>query len=307
MKQIWTVAKKEFKTAFKDKIFISITLLFILLSILSVYIGSSTKHAELKAYSDIIDLLKSQGSKAFPPKPEIFPLAILGNIITYVSIIGGMLAIFLGFDTFTTEKENGTLKLLLSKPIYRDQLLTGKLVGGALVIGVVLFVTLVFNVILYTFASGVSTSIGDVIRLSIFMIIAFCYMMSFYIATVFVSINTKDRAFGFMIMLIVWVAVSFVLPQLAASQKAFAYSLNSTAQTVTQLPSDTTVSKAMEIFSPTVHFQNIGGDLLQTSKETAKLNILNIVQSRSLTFLYMMFPGIIMLFACYKTFLREDG
>lgn len=307
MKQIWTVAKKEFKTAFKDKIFIAITMLFVFLSILSVYIGSSTKHAELKAYSDIISLLKSQGSKAFPPAPEIFPLAILKNIITYVSIIGGMLSIFLGFDTFTSEKENGTLKLLLSKPIYRDQLLTGKLIGGALVIGVVLFVTLIFNIILYTFASGVSTSIGDIIRLSLFMMVAFCYMMSFYIATVFVSINTKDRAFGFMIMLIIWVGISFVLPQLAASQKAFAYSLNSTAQTVSQLPSDTTVSKAIEMFSPTVHFENIGGDLLQISNETAKLSILNIVQNRSLTFIYMLFPGILMIFACYKTFLREDG
>jgi len=307
MKQIWTVAKKEFKTAFKDKIFIAITLLFILLSIISVYIGSSTKHAELKAYSDIIDLLKSQGSKAFPPKPEIFPLAILKNIITYVSIIGAMLAIFLGFDTFTSEKENGTLKLLLSKPIYRDQLLTGKVTGGALVIGAVLFVTLVFNMLLYSFASGVSTSVSDISRLSIFMLIAFCYMMSFYIATVFVSINTKDRAFGFMIMLIVWVGVSFVLPQLAASQKAFAYSLNSTTQTVSQLPSDTAVSKAIEIFSPTVHFENIGGALLQTTTETAKLSILNIMQNYSLTFLYMLFPGILMLFACYKTFLREDG
>lgn len=201
-----------------------------------------------------------------------------------------MLAIFLGFDTFTSEKDNGTLKLLLSKPIYRDQLLTGKIIGGALVIGSVLFVTLIFNMALYTFASGVSTSIGDITRLSIFMIIAFCYMMSFYIATVFVSINTKDGTFGFMIMLIVWVGVSFVLPQLATSQKAFAYSLNSTAQTVSQLPSDTTVSKGIEIFSPTVHFQNIGGDLLQTSKETAKLSIINIIQIRSLTFLYMLFP-----------------
>ena len=81
MKQVWAIAKKEFRTAFKDKVFVVITLLFLVLSIVSVYIGSSTKNALLGAYTDIVNLLKSQGSQAFPPKPEIYPLAILQNII----------------------------------------------------------------------------------------------------------------------------------------------------------------------------------------------------------------------------------
>lgn len=306
MKQIWLIAVKEFKSAFKDKIFIVITLLFLVLSVLSVYIGSSTKNAELKAYNDIIELLKSQGSKDFPPAPQIYPLAILQNIIKYISIVGAVLAIFLGFDTFSGERENGTMRLLLSRPVYRDQLISGKLLGGSLVIGLLLTITLIFNTLLFMTVSGVLPDIGDIGRLVVFMIIAFCYMMSFYIATVFTSIKTKDRAFGFLIMLVIWVGVSFVIPQLAESQKTFAYALNSTAQTVTQLPSDTTISKAIEIFSPTVHFQLIGGDLLQTASETAMMSAFGILNKRLVQLVYMLVPGLLILLASYKTFLKEE-
>lgn len=307
MKQIWIIAKKEFRSAFRDKIFIVITLLFLILSILSVYIGSSTKNAELKAYSDIVELLKSQGSKAFPPEPQIYPLAILQNIIKYVSIVGAVLAIFLGFDAVSGEKENGTMKLLLSRPLYRDQLISGKLLGGGLVIGLLLIVTLIFNTLLFSFVSGISAGPAEIGRLITFILFAFCYMMSFLAASVFVSIKTGDRSFGFLTMLIIWVGVSFVIPQIAESQKSFAYALNSTAQTVTQVPSDTSISKTIEIFSPTVHFQNISGDLLQTVAETANSSVADILQKRLLSIVYMLVPGFLLLLGSYKSFAKEVG
>lgn len=306
LKQVWIIAKKEFKAAFKDKIFMVITVLFLLLSIMSVYIGGSTKNAELKAYSDIVEYIKSQGSSVFPPKPTIYPLAILQNIINYVSIVGAVLAVFLGFDTFSSEKDNGTLRLLLSRPIYRDQLLSGKLLGGTMVIGLLLSVTLVFNTFLFTLVSDIKPGILEISRLLVFILIAFCYMISFYIASVFVSIKTKDRSFGFLVMLIAWITISFVIPQLAESQKAFAYALNSSTQSVTKLPEDTTISKVIEIFSPAVQFQNIGGDLLQTSANSANISVLEIFQRRFSSIVYMLIPGIMMLVGAYKTFLKEE-
>ena len=306
MKQVFIIAAKEFKTAFKDKVFLVITALFILLSIISVYIGSSTKNAEMKAYYDIVELLKSQGATSFPPSPEIFPLAILQNIIKYVSIIGAVLAVFLGFDAFSGERENGTLTLILVRPIYRDQLVTGKLLGGGLVIGVLLLITLIFNTMLFTIVSGILPNLNELSRLIVFIIMAFIYMMIFYIATLFVSIKTGDRAFGFLTMMVAWILVSFVIPQLADSQRSFAYALNATNQTVTQIPSDTAISKGIEIFSPAVQFQNVGKDLLQGVSETAKMNVFEILSRQALSLLYMLVPGFILLVSSYRAVQKED-
>ncbi len=119
-----------------------------------------------------------------------------------------------------------------------------------MVIGLLLGVILVFNLVLFVMISGLIPNSNEIGRLLIFFLFAFVYMMVFYIASVFVSLKTNDSAFGFMLMMILWITISFVLPQLADSQRSFAYALNSTAQTVTQLPSDTVVSKAIELFSP---------------------------------------------------------
>jgi ABC-2 type transport system permease protein len=306
MRQIWTIAKKETKTAFKDNVFVFIIILFLTLSILSVYIGSSTKSAELKVYTDIVNVLKQQGATEFPPSPVIFPLAILQNIITYVSIVGAILSIFLGFDTFSSEKENGTMKLLLTRPLYRDQLVSGKLLGGALVIGSLLIITLIINLALFAVVSGIAPGLAEISRLTVFIMFAFLYMMSFYIATVFTSIKTNDRAFGFMIMLIVWVGTSFVIPQLAESQKNFAYALNAAAQTMTQVPSDTAISKAIDIFSPSVNFTLVSKDLLQVNADTAQSTVFGILGKHMGELFYMLTPGVVLLLASYKSFLQGE-
>lgn len=306
MNGILTLAQKEVKTAFRDHIFLIFTGLFLILSIISVYIGSSTKNAELQAYQDIVQMLKSQGSTILPASPEIFPLSVLRNIITYVSMIGAVVAIFLGFDTFSGERTKGTLRLIAVRPAYRDQIVSGKLLGGGMVIGLLLGIILVFNLVLFIMISGLTPNGNEISRLLLFFLLAFVYMMSFYIASLFVSLKTNDSAFGFMLLMILWITISFVLPQLADSQRNFAYALNSTAQTVTQVPSDTMISKAIELFSPAAQFQNIGKNLLQVVPETATAGIIGLIQKQIGAIVEILFPGLVLLLLSYKTAQKEE-
>jgi len=306
MRGILVLARKEVKATFRDNIFLIITGLFVLLSIISVYIGSSTKNAEMQAYQDIMQLLKSQGATSLPSPPEIYHLSVLSNIISYVSMIGAVVAIFMGFETFSGERNNGTLKLIAVRPVYRDQIVTGKLLGGGMVIGILLGIILIFNMALFVVVSGMTPNTNEMIRLLLFFIIAFVYMMLFYTATMYVSHKTNDSAFGFMLMMIVWLAISFVLPQLADSQRSFAYALSSTAQTVTQLPSDTVISKTIELFSPAAQFQNIGKGLLQVIPETANLGVISLIQKQLGAVAEILLPGLAVLLLAYKAVQKED-
>lgn len=306
MRAALTLARKEVKAAFRDKIFLIIVGLFVLLSIVSVYIGSSTKNAELQAYQNIIDILKSQGEVILPPPPEIFPLSILQNIIIYVSMVGAVVAIFLGYDAFSGERNNGTLKLIATRPLYRDQIVSGKLLGGVLVLGLLLGIILIFNLVLFVFISGLSPNFSEIMRLLIFFLLALIYLMFFYTATLFVSIKTNNSEFGFLLMMVVWIILSFVVPQLAESQRSFDYALNATAQTVTQVPTDTLISRTIELFSPTVQFQNISKDLLQVVSETATMNIGGIFQKQAGALVNILLPGIALLFLSYKAAQKEE-
>lgn len=306
MNSIMILALKEVKSAFRDHIFLIITALFVLLSVISVYIGSSTKNAELQAYHDIVQLLKSQGETNLPSAPLIYPLSVLSNLITYVSMIGSVVAIFLGFETFSGERNNGTLKLIAARPIYRDQIVSGKFFGGAIVIGSLLGVIMIFNLVLFVLVSGITPNVSEIFRLLSFFLIAFLYMMVFYAITMFVSLKTNDSAFGFMLMMILWLTFSFVLPQLADSQRSFAYALSATSQTVTQVPSDTVISKMIEFFSPAAQFQIIGKNLLQVIPETAGISLGGLLLKQIGGLIEILVPGLAVLILSYKATQKED-
>lgn len=305
MNGIFSLANKEFKTALKDKVFLMIVLLFLLMSVASVYIGTTTKNAEMQAYENIVAMIKTQGGN-LPAAPEIYPLAILRNIIEYITMIGAVLAIFLGFDAFSCERENGTLRLLLTRPLYRDQLVTGKLLGAGMIIGALLSVTLIFNLTLFSVTTGIIPSLNEILRLVVFIALAFVYMMVFYIGTLFVSIKTRDRAFGFLTMMVAWIFVSFVIPQLADTQRNFAFALNNVAGTVSQIPTDTVISKTIELFSPAVQFKHIGNDLLQVVSKTATINVLQIIVKNVSALIYMLIPGIVLLALSYTAVQKEN-
>jgi len=307
MHSIIIIGKNEFKTAFKDNVFVIITGLFLILSIVSVYIGATTKSVELQTYNNVIESLKAAGTTTFPVKPDISSLSILKNIITYISIVGAVIAIFLGFDSISNEREKGTLKLILSRPVFRDQLIIGKLVGAFLVIGSIITITFLINLILFTVVTGVSPTGSEVIRLLLVLLFGFLYMMLFYICSLFVSMQSGSRNFGFLFMMIVWLAVSFVIPQLAESQRAFVYNMNSATQIITKVATDTPISNFIEIFSPTVHFENISFDLLKTTTDSFNLSILDVLKLHGTEVIYMLVPGIFILFVAFLKFLKEEA
>jgi ABC-2 type transport system permease protein len=304
MDKIMIIAGKEFREAWKNKVFIIISALFLVFSILSVYIGSSTKHAEMQAYLQTIELLKSQGTTVFPAKPVIFPMAILQNNIVYVTMVGALMAIFLGFDAMTKEKEFGNLKLLLSRPVFRDQLLTGKILGGGYVLGALQLCILVFEIILLALVGKFAPGISEILRLVIFTLVSFIYLMLFYMVSLLGSILMETGETVFLAGVTFWIAVSFVIPQLAATQRLFAYNTNLTAQSIVQVPQDTVTSQIIEIFSPTVHFEHIGKNLLQVMPETAQTAISSVLNGLMSDMALLLIPLIIVLCCSYWSMLR---
>jgi ABC-2 type transport system permease protein len=303
--RILTIAKKEFMASLKDRVFLLIALLFLVMSIASVYIGATTKNAELRAYEGVVEAAKAQGSN-IPTAPIIYPLAILRNMIEYIIMIGAVLAIFLGFDTFGSERESGTLRLVLTRPVLRNHFLLGKLLGAGMVIGSLLVATLLFNIVLFTVATGLAPDASEAFRLIVFMILACIYMLMFYIGSLFVSIKSRDRSYGFLSLMVAWMMISFVIPQLAETQRSFVFAINNVSGTVTQVPSDTTVSKAIELFSIAVQFRHIGNDLLQVVSETATINIWRMIAKDFLELLYVLIPGIILLALSFVAVQKED-
>lgn len=300
------IARKEFRAAFRNRLFLTITLLFLGLSILSVYIGSTTKRAEMRIYDARVATLQAEGAAVIPAAPEIHTLTILANLTEYVAIVGAILAVILGYNTLIEEKESGGLKLILSRPVYRDQLLVGKLLGNAAVIASLLGLVFLFNLILLIAIGGIWPTLGEVARLFTFTVMALAYMLIFLTVSLFLSIRLNNGATVFLISLTLWVLVSFVVPQMADAMMVNSSVVNSISGAINQIPQETAVSQAINYLSPTWHLRNIGGELLQFTSGSNAISTGTLLGHTLTTLLVLLVPTVAFIAAGFAVFQRNE-
>lgn len=306
MNAVTIIARKEFQAAFRNRLFLTIAVLFLAMSILSVYIGSTTKRAEMRVYNEAVATLTAQGATTLPTRPEIHTLTILSNLTEYVSIVGAILAVVLGYNALIEEKESGSLKLILSRPVYRDRLLTGKLLGNAAVLGALLGLVFVFNLILLVLVGGIWPTVGEVLRLLSFVGLAFFYMLIFLTLSMLLSIRMKSSATVFLVSLVIWILLSFVIPQMAEATMANSTVINSISGTANQIPQDTAASQAINFLSPTWHLRNIGRQLLEVAPGSLTLSAGTLIGHGLTTLLVLLAPSIVFMAAGYAIFLRDE-
>ena len=100
----------------------------------------------------------------------------LPSFTVFVSFLGPLLGIALGFDAINSEQNKGTLSRILSQPIHRDYLINAKFVGALIVIGVMLFV-LGFLVMGFGLISiGIPPTAEEFLRVIVFILISICYV-----------------------------------------------------------------------------------------------------------------------------------
>ncbi len=299
------IARKEWRSALHSDVFLVMAALFLIMSVASVYIGSSTKGAEMKAYQDIVQLAKEQGGE-IPAAPEIYPLSILANIVDYIVMIGAVLAIFLGYNAFHAERESGTLRILLTHPVTQRDVVAGKLTGAAGMISAMLAATFLMNLLLFMVTTKLVPTAEEAARLAICLVMAFVYMMTFYGSALWVSLKAHDGAFAFLVMMIVWIFITFVIPQFADTQRNFAFAISNLSGMVTKVPSETALSRLISLFSPAAQFTNLGNALLQADG-LASPGFGVLMQAQAPVALYLVAWGLAPLFAAFHAANREEA
>lgn len=306
MKPIAIIAQKEFRAAFRNRLFLTITLLFLGLSVLSVYIGSVTKRAEIRIYDERVAVLMAEGATSVPPAPEIHTLTILANLTEYIAIVGAILGVVLGYNALIEEQEAGTLRLILTRPVYRDRLLTGKLLGGGAVIAVLLGLAFVFNLVLLIGVGGIIPTGLEVLRLFIVVVLGLVYMILFFTVSILLSIRMKSSATVFLVALVLWMLVSFVIPQMAQTQMANSTVVNSISGMTNTIPQETAASRAINFLSPTWHLQQIGAELLEVTSGSTTLDALTLLGDSAGALLVLLIPCVVAGAAAYILFLRDE-
>lgn len=102
----------------------------------------------------------------------------LPSFFVFISFLGPLLGISLGFDAVNSEQNRGTLSRILAQPVPRDYLLNAKFVAGVLVVALMFF-SLSFLVIgAGLFVLGHPPTAEEFMRIIVYTFLAW-YMLLF--------------------------------------------------------------------------------------------------------------------------------
>ena len=140
--------------------------------------------------------------------------------VDWAFIIGyilSLIAILFTFDTFSGERERGTLRLMLANSIPRHTVLIGKFLGALLSISIPFILAVLVNLLLISTANTVHLTTEAWGRLGIIFFLALLYTSLFLALGLLVSTRVQRSAVSLMILLLAWVTFVVFMPSTLAS------------------------------------------------------------------------------------------
>ena len=144
------------------------------------------------------------------------------DFIGIISILISLLALIFSYDVFTREREDGTMKLSLSKGISRPVFVSGKILGIVLTLLPILLLCYLLSIVIILVSGQISLEADQWINLIFLFVFSILYMSVFILAGAFISSKVKHSSTSIIISLLCWIWFVFLTPTLA---KHFAESL----------------------------------------------------------------------------------
>lgn len=118
--------------------------------------------------------------------------------------------IVLGFDTIVKEKNVKSMNILLTHPVYRDNVIAGKIAGGLITLALVIFLSVIASVGTMLIISGVEVQFAELNRILALSVISFVYISTFFALGLLTSIFSRSSANSFICNIAIWINLVLV-------------------------------------------------------------------------------------------------
>ncbi|MHB1419654.1 MAG: ABC transporter permease [Bacillota bacterium] len=311
------IARKEITDALKNKVFLITLGLLLMLTVVSVVLGSLQVRVSMDNYNNSIEFLKSLGKSELPPMPNLNPIAASKGFVNYIGMLGALLAMILGNYAIVKERRSGTMKLILSRPVFRDKLLYGKLMGNmTLLLGISMLASVITFFSIFSIGNVAPTS-SDMVRICLFFLMSFLYMTFFLVLGIALSVFVSNGNKALLIAVITWLVLSFVLPQIGDTMDmdnqlpgGFFAQMGMTRVQEHQLLQKFKFYEKMrdgiEEMSPTKHYERVSYALLNVKPGFDKNTPMEVLGLKWINLLGLMAPSMLLWLIANMVFLRRE-
>ncbi|HOI58644.1 MAG: ABC transporter permease subunit [Methanoculleus sp.] len=212
--RLLNVARKEFSDHITSRRFVIILALFLVISAVSIHDGIENYNNSLESYNEQLQRMEEfedPYSSWMPEKPSIMYVFI--SMMSYMTALGGILALAIGFDLVSKEKESRSLKTLLSHPIYRDEIINGKVLGGVGALGFAMALSLAIAIAMLLIFSVVPT-VDEFAAILVFGAASLGLLLAYFAIALTMSTVAKESGNALIYTLVIFAIVSSLLPML---------------------------------------------------------------------------------------------
>jgi ABC-type transport system involved in multi-copper enzyme maturation permease subunit len=132
-----------------------------------------------------------------------------GDVVQVIAVFFPLTGIALGYDGIIKEKNSKSLNVLLTHPVFRDNIVTGKFLGISITLALVVFLSLIIIAASDFLISGKVAEFDSLLRLLIFGIFTFFYLLIFAAFGLFASVWCKTEIDSLTFGVLVWINMCF--------------------------------------------------------------------------------------------------
>lgn len=200
----WVIVQKEISDHVRSWRFIILIALIALTCIGSMYTALANIGHAMKA-SDAQNTFFFL--KLFTVSDGTMP-----SFFVFISFLGPLLGISLGFDAINSEHNRGTLSRILAQPIHRDYLINAKFTGALIVISILFFALgfLVMGLGLVTI--GIPPTAEEFWRVIFFILLSIFYVAFWLNLSILFSVRFRQPATAALAGIAIWLFLTVFYP-----------------------------------------------------------------------------------------------
>jgi ABC-2 type transport system permease protein len=201
-----TICRKELADHFSSTRFTLLFTLILMVSLVTAYMVGTSMREELKEVAKptfVFLMLFTSSGKLF-------------SLISFIAFFGPLIGIVLGFDAISRERSARTLSKLISQPIYRDAVINGKFLAGAITISIMLLAIVLLISGLGLRLIGIVPGPEEILRLALYLVISIFYISFWLGISILFSVSFRSMATSALAAIACWILFSFAVPLMAA-------------------------------------------------------------------------------------------
>ena len=134
------------------------------------------------------------------------------DMVYIFQLVLGLLAVLIASEAISGEKEDGTLRLMLTTNASRAQVLAGKVLAGLTTLAIPTALGFILLTILLLGTENIEVGVGEWVRVGLLFALSLLYLLVFYLIGLAISCATHRSATSLIYALFAWALLAIVLP-----------------------------------------------------------------------------------------------